>query len=235
MLKEEIESHPDIKSVVTVLRALETKGLENPTVASGFIRGFLVDTPPTDIDIKYTGTIKRAEAPQILRQTLTELLVDPSNYDIEGIWNFEEQLGITDTDAYLMFTYVTSIDSVYLAVDGGLHDPTGFGFEDAQTRRLRMNDFTKKQFKPYTDEEICYLCLRGCERIARNGWLPDEHSIELITGHTAKWDNLPPDRQTFLAHDYIYSKFTTSQLSQARIIYQSFGWGKAVRLAEQMV
>jgi tRNA nucleotidyltransferase/poly(A) polymerase len=43
-------------------------------------------------------------------------------------------------DNFLLY-YLNSIDSVYLTGDGKLHDPTGFGFEDAQTKTLRINDY----------------------------------------------------------------------------------------------
>jgi hypothetical protein len=219
-----IEAKTEVKMATKVLIQLSKKGLNNPCIASGWIRGWITKTQPTDIDIQFSGPIPRIKAPKILEQTLTQLKLDKSNWDIKGIWNIQEWSGIENIEEYYRLFFVDSIDSIYLASDGKLHDPTGHGIADAANKILRMNDFAKATF-PYRDEDIVYLCLRGCEKVARNHWKPTPNSIKLIEKETYRWEKLSPERQKFLVTDYLIGKFKPEKLGKAKKIYSKFGWG----------
>lgn len=224
MSVEEIESKPDVREVASVLQQLSLRGLEKPSVASGYVRGWITGTTPTDIDIQYAGKVPMKQAQRILIEVLDERGVDKTRYDLRGIWNVKEWRGVETPEQYYKLFFINSIDSVYLAADGKLHDTIGFGLSDAREGVLRMNDFTKAKF-PYTDEDIVYLCMRGCERVARYGWKPTKQSADLICGETARWGKLSSDRQEFLVRDYILAKFPKVRLSFAQDIYEKFGWG----------
>lgn len=220
---KDVEEKPEVIEVTKVLRELEKQGLLEPSVASGWTRGWITGIPPSDIDIQYSGKISREDAQKILLETLETMKISKDNWDVAGMWNTERAKGMTPAQYYLVF-FVDSIDSCYLAADGRFHDPTGFGFEDARAKVLRMNDFKISSY-PYTDEDIVYLCLRGCERIAKHGWIPTERSVELLSGAVSRWQNLAAARHEFLIRDYILAKHKRENFEKARNVYAKYGWG----------
>lgn len=228
----QIENQPEVKQATVVLKRLEDQGLEIPSIASGWIRGWLTNIQPSDVDVQYAGKIPREEASKILLRTLTNLGMDPSNWDIEGIWNTEIWRGLIPRDYYLAF-FVNSIDSVYLASDGKLHDSTGFGFEDAKNKILRMNDFIKRNYN-HTDLDIVYVCLRGCERMAKHGWRPTQRSVTLLSSGVERWEKLDSDQQKYLLQHYILDKHKPENFNNAKRIYEKYGWGFVFDAAQKL-
>jgi hypothetical protein len=221
--RKKIELLNEIKTAAKVLKKLEKKGLIQPAIASGWTRGFLTNTKPSDIDVAYVGNVHYLKAQKYLNQALEELGIDKTPWDIKGIWNAQMEFPEVDSTEqnYLLF-YVNSIDSIYLASDGKLHDPTGHGFDDAKKLVLRMNDFEKNDFN-YPDNKIVYLCLEGCRRIAKFNWKPTKRSKELILSGLPYWEKLSKKER-----DYFYTrtrkKYSSSEQNKAKIIYQKFGW-----------
>lgn len=218
-----IEKNPQIKTAARVLKLLELKGLKQPAIASGYIRGFLTDTIPTDIDIAYVGDVHFEEAQKYLLEIITQLKLDPTPWDLKGIWNAQiECPEINTTEKNYLIFYVDSIDSVYLASDGKLHDPTGFGFDDAKTKTLRMTDFKSNGFN-YSKSKIVYLCLEGCRRIANFGWKPTPKSVELIKSGIELWPQLSQQSKNYF-YNRISKKYPPDQFSDAQKIYKEYGW-----------
>lgn len=220
---EEIEQNPQIKIAAHVLKLLEKKGLEQPAIASGYIRGFLTNTTPTDIDIAYVGKVHYQDAQKYLFEIITQLKLDPGPWDLKGIWNAQIECPEIDTTEknYLTF-YVDSIDSVYLASDAKLHDPTGHGFKDAESKTLRMTDFKSNGFK-YSKSKIVYLCLEGCRRIANFNWKPTPKSISLIKSGIELWPQLSQQSKNYF-YNRTSKKYSLDQFSNAQKIYKKYGW-----------
>jgi hypothetical protein len=220
----EIEALPQVRQAAEVLAALEERGLVEPAIASGWTRAMLTDTTSSDIDVAYVGPVHYDQAQQHLRAVLDELRVDPALWDIQGIWNAEMAYGVTSTvDNYLIY-YVDSIDSVYLAPDGKLYDPTGFGFRDAQGRLLRINDYDRQHGIPQIPKEEVNICLEGCRRVAQLGWNITPASRNRIVAGVAEWAKLEePDIQYFVRK--LGSKFSPEKRQPARVVYDGFGWG----------
>ncbi len=233
-----IESKKEIVLAAKVLKELELKNLKQPYIASGFIRGFLTKTLPSDIDIAYVGKVHFKDAQSLLSQVLNELKIKTNNWDVKGIWNAQidnPQVNSTEKN-YLLF-YVDSIDSVYLASDGKLHDPTGFGFKDSLNKTLRMNNFLKNGFN-YKVKEIVYFCLEGCRRIAKFGWKPTTRSIDLIKYGLPLWQKLRDEEKEYFYKKKILSKYKSEEFSKAKEIYDKYGWGfifdKAKKYSDKM-
>ena len=151
MTVSEVGAHPQIQSAAAVLTGLEQRGLRRAVIASAWTRAFLTDTKPSDIDVSYVGTVHYLEACQHLKEVLAEQGVDPTDWDIEGIWNAE-----------LPTLLRQHHEAFYLAADRKLHDATGYGFEDAATKTLRLNDYPDPVY-PYSLRDQVYLLLEGAE------------------------------------------------------------------------
>jgi hypothetical protein len=223
MHSAEIESLPEVIQAVEVLKHLEEGGLNEVAIASGWTRGFLTNTTPTDIDIAYVGSVHFSEAQVLLKSILAKLAINPDAWDIAGIWNAQlAKPYITSIRDHFLRDYVCSIDSVYLASDGKLHDATGFGFHDAANKVLRINPLIVNP--PYTPRELVYIYLESCRRITRFGWSPTEDGAQTIRQGTALWQQLSPDdRAYFLTR--ITKKYTPNEYDYSRSIYDQYGWG----------
>jgi hypothetical protein len=226
----EIESKSEIIAAANVLKELEKRGLAQPAIASGWIRGFLTGTKPSDIDIAYVGDVHYDAAQKYLKEIISELHLEHMDWDVTGIWNAQmKNPSVTTTERNYLLFYVCSIDSVYLASDGKLHDATGFGFEDASNKILRMNDFTAMNFQ-FPNDEIVYFCLEGCRRIVQFKWTPTEHSVELIKSGTEKWLLLSDTEKQYF-YKRLMKKYTEEEMLNAQKIYERYGWGFVFDLA----
>lgn len=220
----EIESLPAVHEAATVLQKLEERGLVEPAIASGWTRAMLTNSTTSDIDVSYVGNVHYEQAQQYLRDVLAELNINSDPWDINGIWNAQMSYGVEHTvDNYLLY-YVNSIDSIYLASDGKLHDPTGMGFSDAQARILRINEYDRMNGRQPTSYEEVNVCLEACRRIALLGWNPTPESIERITEGVANWDNLSNEERAYFTRK-LAGKYTPEKRSPAEQIYQKYGWG----------
>ena len=220
----EIEALPIVKEATAVLKGLEVRGLIEPAIASGWTRGLLTDSAITDTDVAYVGEVHYNEAQEHLRAVLAELGLDPKPWDIKGIWNAQMSYGVEHTvDNYLLY-YVDSIDSVYLAADGKLHDPTGYGFSDAEAGILRINEYDRQNGRKTTAYEEVNVCLEGCRRIARLGWKPTLESRQRINEGVAQWDKLSDEKKAYFFRK-LASKYKPEERADAQIIYCKFGWG----------
>jgi hypothetical protein len=232
MKAAEIESLATVQEATHVLQMLEHRGLKEPAIASGWTRGFLTDIEPSDIDIAYVGPVAPEDAQQHLRDVLGKLSINPDPWDINGIWNAELAYGVQRTVENYLLYYVNSIDTVYLATDGKLHDPTGYGFADAAAKVLRLNTYDSKNGRTPTASEEVYVCLEGCRRIAKFGWTPTPASIHRIQRGVARWQALLPAEQDRFVHKKIIGKYAAQQRSTTvRSIYERYGWGFVFDLA----
>lgn len=219
-----IQNEPEVILVSQILKELEALGVEQACVASGWIRGWLTDSPRSDIDIAYIGKVHFSEAQSHLQKLVEKYNAEHLDWDLKGIWNAQiESPQIKSTQHNYLVNYVCSIDSVYLASDGMLHDPTGYGVEDALNGVLRMNDYEEIDYK-YKDRTIVYLALEGCRRIAKFNWKPTERTIELIKNASDKWLNLNKKEKEYF-YKRISKKFPSSQWERVRPAYDEFGWG----------
>jgi len=227
-----IETLPVVQQAAQVLGQLEKCGLVEPAIASGWIRGYLTRTTPSDIDIAYVGPVAPEDAQQYLRDTLTNLGIDPSPWDIAGIWNAELAYGVKHTAENYLLYYINSIDTVYLAADGKLHDPTGHGFADAEHKILRLNTHNTTAGRMPTAKEETYVCLEGCRRIAKFGWAPTPYSADRIRQGVGQWQELSPTEQHYFIHKKITGKYNPNERLAVRPTYDSYGWGFVFDLAD---
>jgi hypothetical protein len=220
----EIEALPIVKEATAVLKGLETLGLIEPAIASGWTRGLLTDSAITDTDVAYVGKVHYGEAQEYLRAVLSELGLDPKPWDIKGIWNAQMSYGVEHTvDNYLLY-YVDSIDSVYLAADGKLHDPTGHGFSDAEAKILRINEYDRQNGRKPTAYEEVNVCLEGCRRITRLCWKATPESRQRIIEGVVQWENLSDDEKAYFFRK-LASKYKPEERADAQKVYYEFGWG----------
>lgn len=224
MHRHEIEQLPEVIEATSVLMSLEGKGLVEPAIASGWTRARLTDSTSNDIDVSYVGSIHYEEAQQLLRESLDELCYDPAPWDIDGIWNAQLAYGVEHTVENFLIYYVDSIDSVYLATDGRLHDPTGFGFQDAEARLLRINDYDRKHGLQQIAREEVNICLEGCRRISQLRWTPTDESTERIIEGIANWEMLTDDEKAYF-YRKLASKFKEDERQDAQTSYATYGWG----------
>jgi hypothetical protein len=225
MTKTEIEQRPEVKQASRVLAELQRRGLVEPAIGSGWTRGLLTGVPVSDIDVSYVGDIHYEQAQQIMLEVLKRLGVDPQPWDVEGIWNATIADGSLHTVDHYLKDYVCSIDTVYLAADGKLHDPTGHGFEDAQSKTLRLNDYEPLKNGGVAKQEV-YICLEGCRRIAKFGWCPTKQSETRIKQGVGQWLKLSPDEQEYFRRR-LAKKYTAEQLKAAKPTYENLSWGVA--------
>lgn len=220
----EIEALPIVQEAAAVLRMLEGRGLVEPAIASGWTRAMLTDSTTSDIDVAYVGDVHYEQAQEYLRAVLAEMNVDASMWDIKGIWNAQMSYGVrSNVDNYLLY-YVDSIDSIYLASDGKLHDPTGFGFQDAEAKVLRLNEYDRMDGRvptPYADVNVC---LEGCRRVAQLGWSATAESQQRMREGVAQWGRLSDEEKAYFIRKKA-SKFVPEKRSEAQAIYSQFGWG----------
>lgn len=220
----EIEALPEVKRAATVLRELELYGLIEPAIASGWIRAKLTDSYSPDIDVAYVGCVHYQEAQEHLREVLSKLGCDPEPWDIKGIWNAQMAYGIDNAAEHYLLYYVDSIDTVYLASDGKLHDPTGFGFKDAETKTLRINDYDRRNGAPKTPKEEVNICVEGCRRIAQLSWTPTEDSAQRIKDGVTMWNALSANDKLYFVQK-LAKKYKANERPKAKSIYEQFGWG----------
>lgn len=220
----EIEELQEVKEAAAVLRLLEKHGISEPAIAAGWTRTLLTGGQTNDIDVSYVGKVHFEDAQKILQQVLDEL--DPSTkdiWDINGIWNAQMAYGIKHTVDNFLLYYLNSIDSVYLATDGKLHDPTGFGFADAQTRTLRVNEYDLLDRTPGAPDDV-NVCLENCRRLAKFGWTPTDKSVERIKGGVVSWHKLTDTEKTFFVNK-LRKKYAKHERRRAQMIYENYGWG----------
>lgn len=224
MTIKEIEQLPEVKEAARVLKALERYGIKEPAIAAGWTRTLIAGGSTSDIDVSYVGEIHFNQAQTILENVLDDLEVaNRSMWDVKGIWNAEIAYGVKHTvDNYLLY-YLNSIDSVYLAADGKLHDPTGFGFKDAKTKTLRINEYDLKGRTPTASEEV-NVCLENCRRIAKFSWSPTSRSVDRITAGVAAWNELAGDEKRYFL-DKLRLKYPQKQRRLAKASYIKYGWG----------
>mgnify|MGYP000872164219 FL=1 len=224
MQVEELENLPEVVETATVLRYLENHGVKEAAIAGGWTRSLLGAGATSDIDVSYVGDIHYEDAQAILRKALKE--INPSNiavWDVKGIWNAQIAYGVEHVvDNYLLY-YLNSIDSVYLASDGKLHDPTGFGFDDARTKILRINDYDVANRVTTPSEEV-NVCLENCRRIAKFGWTPTDRTIERLRQGTVRWSELTSDEMSYFVNK-LAIKYKASERNPAQRVYAEHGWG----------
>jgi hypothetical protein len=223
MTKTEIEELPEVKEAAKVLAELEKRGIKEPAIGSGWTRGYLTGAPISDIDISYVGEVHYDQAQKILTSVLAELQLDPEPWDVEGIWNATLADGSLHTVEHYLKDYVCSIDTVYLAADGQLHDPTGHGFEDAQSKTLRLNDYRPLDNGGTPNQEV-YICLEGCRRIAKFGWMPTTESRLRINEGAKLWSKLDTEGRAYFTNR-LSKKFTASERVVVKPVYEGLGWG----------
>jgi len=224
MKVSEIEALPAVHRATEVLARLEGRGLVEPAIASGWTRAMLKDSTTSDIDVAYVGPVHYEEAQAHLRAVLTELDLDAEPWDVKGIWNAQIAYGVEHTvDNYLLY-YVDSIDSVYLAADGTLHDPTGFGFQDAAARLLRINEYDRHNGRKPTASEEVNVCLEGCRRVTRLDWEPTPESRQRINQGVSEWDRLSSKEKAYFVRK-LASKYKLAERTKAQLSYRRFGWG----------
>ncbi len=229
-LKIKIEQNKEIRKVVKVLAELESLGLKECSVASGFTRGFLLNTKPSDIDIKYYSDVPYEKAKEILESIVNRDNLQYLNFDIEGIWNvkYEELKEFTPMnsveDKYLAH-FVNSIDTIYLSFDGNLYDPTGFGFADALSKTLRMNDFIENKYN-YPDHEIVYLGIKGIRRIIKFDLKPTERSNYLISYSSKFWNKLNNSEKEYFYDRKIKKKYSVidKNNTEVRKTFEFYGY-----------
>lgn len=219
----QIIQQPEVIAAAQVLARLEQLGLQEPAIASGWTRGWLMDYNRSDIDIAYVGDMPYQHAQQLFPQVITELGLEHMDWDAEGIWNAQqEDPVITSTARNYILYYVCSIDCVYLASDGQLHDLTGYGFTDAEQGILRMNDFTNMNFD-YKPSKLVYLAMEGCRRMLKFGWRPTDESIDLIRLGASYWEMLQDhERQYF--YRKLLKKYQPDELTALMPQFAQLGW-----------
>lgn len=219
-----IEAQEDVRQATEVLAYLETHDVREPAIAAGWTRTLIAGGATADIDISYVGQVHYRDAQQILREALD--IVHPANqamWDIEGIWNAELAYGVHHTVDNFLLYYLNSIDSVYLASDGRLHDPTNFGFQDATTRTLRMNMYDIADGRTPTASEHVNACLENCRRMAKFDWQPTAESAARIAAGVQYWPQLSVTEVAYFTRK-LATKYSPAERPQARSIYAEFGW-----------
>jgi hypothetical protein len=220
----EIEDLPDVQASARVLSELESRGIKEAAIAAGWTRTLIAGGNTSDIDVSYVGDVHYGDAQVILAHVLDE--VNPPNremWDVKGIWNAEIAYGVSHTVDNFLLYYLNSIDSVYLASDGKLHDPTGYGFQDAKTQTLRINDYDLDERTTTASEEV-NVCLENCRRLAKFGWTPTSRTIERVTGSVPRWLELADDEKSYFVNK-LKTKYSDQERLGAKAIYGVYGWG----------
>lgn len=220
----EIEALKEVKEAAAVLCFLEDNGIEEPAIAAGWTRSLLTGGTTADIDVSYVGPFHYEKAQEVLRQALDTINpTTKSMWDVKGIWNAQLAYGVQHTEDNFLLHYLNSIDSVYLAADGKLHDPTGYGFKDAQTKTLRINDYDLHNRTPTPSEEV-NVCLENCRRIAKFGWTVTDRTIERITHGTNDWSKLSDEEKSYFINK-LSKKYLEAERPAAKSIYDKYSWG----------
>lgn len=220
----EIENLTDVQSSARVLGELESRGIKEAAIAAGWTRTLIAGGNTSDIDVSYVGDIHFEDAQAILTEVLDK--VNPPNremWDVKGIWNAEIAYGVKRTVDNFLLYYLNSIDSVYLASDGKLHDPTGYGFQDAETRTLRINDYDLEGRTTTPSEEV-NVCLENCRRLAKFGWSPTDRTVERISGSTSRWQELTTKEKSYFINK-LKTKYSDQERLGAKATYDLYGWG----------
>lgn len=224
MQVKEIEQLPEVIEAVMVLHYLENHGIKEAAIASGWTRSLLGAGTTSDIDVSYVGDMHYEDAQAILRNALDE--INPSNkatWDVKGIWNAQMAYGVERVVDNFLLYYLNSIDSVYLASDGTLHDPTGFGFDDARTKTLRINDYDIAGRATTPSEEV-NVCLESCRRLAKFSWSPTDRTVERLHQGTVRWPELTSEEIHYFVNK-LATKYKASERKAAQRVYAMYGWG----------
>lgn len=220
----DIEKLPEVQASARVLRELEARGVNEAAIAAGWTRTLIAGGNTKDIDVSYVGDIHYEDAQGILAQVLAE--VNPPNrdmWDVKGVWNAEIAYGVEHTVDNFLLYYLNSIDSVYLASDGRLHDPTGYGFQDAETKTLRINDYDLGRRMTTASEEV-NVCLENCRRLAKFGWTPTDRTVERITEGVPRWLELTDAEKKYFIIK-LGNKYSPQERPSVRVVYDLYGWG----------
>lgn len=220
----EIENLSEVQASAQVLSELESCGIKEAAIAAGWTRTLIAGGNTSDIDVSYVGDIHFEDAQAILAEVLDR--VNPPNrqmWDVKAIWNAEIAYGVKHTVDNFLLYYLNSIDSVYLASDGKLHDPTGYGFQDAETKTLRINDYDLDGRTTTASEEV-NVCLENCRRIAKFGWTPTDRTVKRITESVPRWIELNNDERNYFVTK-LMTKYSDQERLGAKAIYDLYGWG----------
>lgn len=221
----EIERLPEVIEAAAVLRRLENYGIKEPAIAAGWTRSLLTDGTTNDIDVSYVGAVHYEDAQAILTQVLSDSEVSNRGmWDVKGIWNAQLAYGVEHTVDNFLLYYLNSIDSVYLASDGKLHDPTGYGFSDAQTKTLRVNDYDLDGGRVTTPAAETNVCLESCRRLAKFGWTATARTVERINEGSSRWNELTADERMYFVNK-LKTKYHDNERIAAQRIYNKYGWG----------
>lgn len=220
----QIEERLEVQASARVLLELEARGINEASITGGWTRVLITDGTTKDIDVSYVGDVHYEDAQKIIAQVLEE--VNPPNrdmWDIKGIWNAEIAHGVKSVTDHFLLHYLNSIDSVYLASDGKLHDPTGYGFQDAEAKILRINDYDISRRATTASEEV-YVCLENCRRLARFGWTPTTKSVERIAAGVSRWSELTDNEKSYFTAR-LKAKYLVQERPATKIVYDLYGWG----------
>jgi|GEM_PF-4190372 hypothetical protein len=220
----QIENQPEVIAATKVLIGLESRGIKEAAIAAGWTRTLITGGDTSDIDVSYVGGVHYEDAQKIFAEVLDE--VNPPNremWDVEGIWNAQIAYGVEHTVDNFLLYYLNSIDTVYLASDGKLHDPTGFGFKDAETKTLRINDYDLEGRQTTPAEEV-NVCLENCRRLAKFGWTPTTRTVERITKGVTRWSELQDEEKDYFVTK-LGKKYPREQRIAAKEVYDTYGWG----------
>lgn len=212
---------PSVRQATEVLGRLEDTGLTEPVINSSFVRGVLVDLPTHDVDVAYVGSVDFTRARVSLTNVLANLGLEATAWDM-CIWNAQLAHGVTSSEQYCLEHGITSVDSVYLASDGRLHDPTGHGFEDAKEGVLRFNEQVYAvQLSP---AELVRACLEGCRRIIQYNWSPTPETRSKISEGVAFWDGLDQKSRDYLQRRF-QAKYRDVDRERVKQVHEALGWG----------
>lgn len=109
-----------------------------------------------------------------------------------------------------------------------MHDPTGYGFQDAEAKILRINDYDISRRATTASEEV-YVCLENCRRLARFGWTPTTKSVERITAGVSRWSELTDNEKSYFTAR-LKAKYLVQERPAVKIVYDLYGWGFAFNL-----
>ena len=216
----QIAQMPAMQQVAAILAGLRDRGLQEPAVASGFIRSHVMGVPPTDVDIHYVGTVPTKTAEQWLAELLTAGNITNRSWDI---WNFtEHDPRITTTEFGYRAHFVSTIDCIYLAPDGALHDLTNRGVVDARTHTLEFCHLGVTNYR-FEIGQLCYIYLEGCRRMFLHDLHPTPTSALALRNSASLWQRCPAVDRAAL-HKRLHEKLDAAQRAAAQPIYASYGW-----------
>ncbi len=215
-----IEADPRVRHVAGILAKLARRGVQDPAVASGFIRARMLGAPPTDVDIHYVGDVPTATAQVWLHELLD---ADGIPHDDWDIWNFtEHDPRITSTAYGYLVHFVSTIDCIFLGPDGALHDLTGRGAADARGKILRFSHFEIQDY-PYAEGQLCYIYTEGLRRMFLYDLAPDPASAAALRASPPLWHACAEADRRYL-RDRLRRKLSIARRGAALSLYAAWGW-----------